>query len=70
MFSGSSNLTQGCRRHNYELDVNGLNYDGARNEASDPKPRAWTLAAEMPVRLTITDQHSEDLFAGVRIEGS
>ena len=39
-------------RHNYELDVNGLNYDGARNETSDSRPRAGTLDAEMPVRLT------------------
>jgi hypothetical protein len=30
LFSGSSNLTQGMSRHNYELDVNGLNYDGAK----------------------------------------
>jgi hypothetical protein len=40
-------------RHNYELDVNGLSYDGARNETSDPRPRARTLDAEMPVRLTM-----------------
>jgi hypothetical protein len=29
LFSGSSHLTQGMSPHNYELDVNGLNYDGA-----------------------------------------
>jgi hypothetical protein len=26
---------RGSPRHNYGFDVNGLNYDGARNETSD-----------------------------------
>ena len=33
----------GGPRHNYEFDVNGLNYDGARNETSDPRPRTRTV---------------------------
>ena len=34
---------KGSPRHNYEFDVNGFNYDGARSETSDPKPRTRTV---------------------------
>ena len=30
---------KGCPHHNYELDVNGLNYDGAKKLDRDPRPR-------------------------------
>jgi len=32
-----STSPKGSPRHNYELDVSGLNYDGARNETSAPQ---------------------------------
>jgi len=40
--------------HNYyELDLNGLNYDGARKSTCDPRPHTRALDAAMPVRLAI-----------------
>ena len=50
------NSPKSCPRHNYELDVNGLNYDAAKRLDQGSQARASALDAEMPVRLTIPDR--------------